>query len=191
MQVRSKIFGALLAGAVAAGLNVAGGGLAPADAAVRAAQVTTPITPFAGVFHPISNVGNGMCLQPASTADTAAIVQEPCIPGSIAQGWQDRQIGTNHYNFINQQTGECIDAFDGAFNGARVLQTMCRGNVGNTNQQYNTAATLPNVVIIMSRVGGSDTGFCIDVPGAQAIAGLAMQLFSCNGTLAQRWVVGF
>jgi Ricin-type beta-trefoil lectin domain-like len=189
MQVRSKIIGGLLMGALAAALNVAGGGAAHA---AQAAQVTgTPVTPFAGVFNPIKNVGNGMCLQPASTADTAAIVQEPCIPGSLAQGWQDRQIGTNHYNFINQLTGECIDAFDGAFNGARVLQTMCSGNTGNSNQQYNTAATLPNVVILMSRVGFRDTGFCIDVPGAQAIPGLAMELFGCNGTLAQRWTVGF
>ena len=47
MRVRSKIFGGLLMGALAAALSVAGAG------AANAAQAsTTPITPFIGAFHP-------------------------------------------------------------------------------------------------------------------------------------------
>jgi hypothetical protein len=42
-----------------------------------------------------------------------------------------------------------------------------------------------------SRVGFRDTGFCVDVPGNEATDGLAMQIFKCNGTDAQRWLVGF
>lgn len=196
MQVRNKIYGGLLAVAAAVALGVSGAGAA--NAATQSVQNTTSaaagyassVKPLVGVFHAIRNVGDNLCLQPQSTADTASIIQMPC-DGSALQGWQDRQISSQHYNFINQASGECMDAFDGAFDGARVLQTQCSGNVGNSNQQYFAGATLPAVVSLESRVGFRDTGFCVDVPGQNPTPGLAVQLFSCNGTLAQLWVAGF
>jgi Ricin-type beta-trefoil lectin domain-like len=181
-----------LGGFAAAAILLAGAGLAATTTGAKAQSASaTSITPFAGVFNPIKNVGNGMCLQPAngSTADAAAIVQEPCVRGgSPAQSWEDRQVGTNHYRFINQASGLCFDAFDGALNGGRLLQGECKSI---SNEEFNTGKELPDVVSLESRVGFRNTGFCIDVPGAQATAGLAVQIFRCNGTLAQRWVVGF
>jgi hypothetical protein len=177
-------------GGLAAALVLAGLGLVSTATQAHAQPASsTSVTPFAGVFGPIKNVGNGKCLQPAggSTAEFAAIVQMPCT-NSIAQGWQYVRVGTNHYRFINQLSGYCFDGFDGAFNGARLLQGTC---VPISNEEWNTGAALPNVVTLMSRVGFRDTNYCIDVPGAQATDGLAMQLYRCNGTLAQRWVVGF
>ena len=44
---------------------------------------------------------------------------------------------------------------------------------------------------IESRVHYTDTGYCVDVPGNQAVPGLAMQIYRCNGTPAQVWVIGF
>jgi ricin-type beta-trefoil lectin protein len=185
MRVRNTIIGGLLTAALATVVNATGTG------AASAAQPTpTSVKPLAGVFHPIRNSGNNLCLQPLSTGGTVAIVQEPC-DGSASQGWQNRQVATNHYNFINQASGQCMDAFDGAFNGARVLQTECSGDKGISNQQYNTGATLPAVVSIESRVGFRDTGFCVDVPGQQGTPGLGVQLWKCNKTLAQLWVAGF
>ena len=148
----------------------------------------TSVKPLAGLFHPVKNVGDNLCLQPeaASTALFAKIVQKPC-DGSIAQGWQYLQLATNHYRLENQLSGYCIWAWDGAFNGGRVLQDECH----SSNSEINTAATLPDVVKLESRVGFRDTGFCIDVPGGAGTDGLAMQIYQCNGTLAQRWVVGF
>jgi hypothetical protein len=183
VKTRSKIFGALVVGALAAALNVAGAGVA------HAAQATTSVKPAAGIFQPIRNVGNGKCLQPegGSTALFAAIVQEPC-DGSSAQGWQYVRVATNHYHLANQASGLCLQAWDGAFNNGRVLQDECNFA---SNNEFNTNTALPNVVILESRVGFRDTGFCVDVPGAQAIDGLALQIWQCNGTLAQRWVVGF
>jgi hypothetical protein len=173
-------------GGLAAVVLLAGLGLAATATATdaRSASVRS-----AGVFNPIRNVGNGKCLQPegGSTALFAAIVQEPC-DGSSAQSWESLQVGTNHYQFVNQASGNCLDAFDGVFNGARLLQNECKRI---SNDEFNTSAALPNVVILESRVGFRDTGFCVDVPGASAADGLAMQLYRCNGTLAQRWVVGF
>jgi len=177
-------------GGLAAVVLLAGVGLtATASAASAQPASAGSVTTFAGVFNPIKNVGNGKCLQPAggSTALFEAIVQMPCN-GSSAQGWQYARVGTNTYNFINQVSGLCMWAWDGAFDGGRVLQSLCNRS---SNAQFKTNAALPNVVVLQSRVGFRDTGFCVDVPSASSADGLGMQMYRCNGTLAQRWVVGF
>jgi hypothetical protein len=189
MRVRSKLLGMLFTVGVAATLSVLGGGVA------HATQVSAKsITPFAGAFNPIRNVGNGKCLQPASPADGSPIVQQTCVTdpnnvvGILAQGWRFQQVGTNHYQFLNQLSGECFDVFGPARNGTPLINGECKHI---SNEEFNTRASLPNVVALETRVGFNDNGFCIDVPGGQATDGLAMQVFRCNGTLAQRWVVGF
>ncbi|MEV0563934.1 RICIN domain-containing protein [Dactylosporangium sp. NPDC050588] len=178
-----KVLGGIAATVALMGMTLV---LSGAPAAADPAEKAAPLA--AGVFRPIKNVGNGMCLQPASTAEFAAIVQQPCVAGSIAQGWQTVSLGGTKYRFLNQLSGYCFDAFDGALNNARLLQGTC---VAISNEEFNTGSTLPNVVQIQSRVGFRDTGYCVDVPGGSATAGLAMQIYRCNGTLAQRWVVGF
>jgi hypothetical protein len=159
---------------------------------VGATAVLALATPAsaAGVFNPIKNVGNGLCLQPAnsSAAVGEAIVQMPCIPGSLAQGWQAQRVTGTRYKFINQFSGLCMNAFGPTVNGTPVLQIEC---VTVSNEEWNTGALLPNVVQIQSRAGNRDSGFCIDVPEGTGVPAVAMQIFGCNGTLAQRWIVGF
>jgi hypothetical protein len=140
------------------------------------------------LFQPIKNVGSNMCLQPEneSTAEFAAIVQVPCN-GRTAQGWAEPYEGNGRYHLVNQLSGLCLDAFDGAFNGARVLEESC---ARISNEEWNPGRQLPDVVHLMSRTGNTDTNFCVDVPGAQVISGLAMQLYVCNGTVAQFFTVG-
>ncbi|MFE1800307.1 RICIN domain-containing protein [Streptomyces sp. NPDC059517] len=164
--------------------------LAVAGLAATAPSANAQPVPAASAFTPIKNVGNGLCLQPAggSTQEFAAIVQETCVSGSTAQGWSSTELGTNHYRFLNQRSGYCFDAFDGAFDGGRLLQGTC---ARISNEEFNTGTALPDVVALESRVGFRDTGFCIDVPESQNTRGLAMQIWGCNGTLAQRWIVGF
>ncbi|NEA69034.1 RICIN domain-containing protein [Streptomyces sp. SID12488] len=177
-------------GGLIATVLLAGAGLAATTTGANAQPASAPaVTPFAGVFHPLKNVGNAKCLQPAgaSTVETVEIVQQPC-DGSIAQGWQHVGVGGNHYMFLNQLSGYCFNAFDGATDGARLLQLTCKRI---SNEEFNTGAALPNVVKIESRVGFRDTNFCVDVPGGAATNGLAMQIWNCNGSLAQRWIVGF
>ncbi|MGH3624283.1 MAG: RICIN domain-containing protein [Sciscionella sp.] len=185
MKVRHKVVRMLAVGASAAAVSLIGGG------AAHAAQVTTtPVTPFAGVFNSIRNVGNNgsKCLQPEFPVVNAKVVQEPCDASNPAQGWQSLQVGTNHYRFINQGSGLCLNAFTAAANGSPMGLSACR-NV--SNEEFNTHTSLPDVVSLESRIGFRNTGFCIDVPGGRADNGLQMQLFRCNGSLAQRWVVGF
>jgi hypothetical protein len=174
VTIRSKVVATALAGLVAIALNILGVGAAHAD----------------GEAHPIKNAGNGLCLQPegGSTTMFAPIVQWTCN-GSDAQRWFYQGFGgTNRYQFANLASHLCFDAFDGAFNGARVLQGQC---AAISNEQWKTSRPLPDLVTLMSRVGFRDTNFCVDVPQNEPTLGLAMQLYKCNTTDAQKWLVGF
>jgi hypothetical protein len=60
-----------------------------------------------------------------------------------------------------------------------------------TNEEFNTNFDLPRSgSILESRVGGRDTGFCVDA-GRVAIVGSAMQFRRCDGTPGQSWNIGF
>lgn len=160
----------------------------PTAAAPRpAAHVVTPH--LGGVFTPIKSLSNNLCLQPSSNSIFASVVQEPCAatgPDSIGQGWEFLKVATNHYQFLNQLTGLCLDAFDGAVNGGRVLVNTC-ANI--SNDQWNTGIGLPNTAKIESRTGFRDTGWCIDTTVSFPQPGLPVLLFGCNDGLDQGWLI--
>lgn len=167
---------------MAAALVAGGGAVAQASSAPAG-----HITPFAGVFHPMRNVGDNLCLQPVNPVPNSPVVQEPC-DGSAMQGWQYVHDPLGGYDFINQASGACLNAFIKAENGAPVGLDTCRSV---SNERWDPAAPLPNVTSLQSMIGGRDNGYCLDVPGASNALGLQVQLWTCNGTLAQRWVIGF
>lgn len=174
---------ALAAAVVAGNMPVAQAASAPA----------AHVKPFAGAFARIQNVGNGMCLQPLAPVVNSAVVQEPCVPddGSTAsnmQGWEVQSMGGNTYGFLNQQSGACLFAFTGAHTGAPMGLNTCRKV---SNEQFDTHAQLPNVVELESKIGFSDTGFCVADPNSSPLGGVQMELFPCDGSLSQRWTVGF
>jgi hypothetical protein len=171
MNIKTRILGILMIGAMAATLSVVGAGVAHAESA----------------FHPIRNTWTGMCLQPQSVDNFAPIVQMDCNGDLQIQRWYMDKLATNHYRIVNQATGLCFNAFDGAFNGARILQVDC---VPISNEEFNTGAPIPGDVKLESRVRFRDNGYCIGVPGAASIAGLAVVLFTCGTSLGQQWSVG-
>jgi len=196
----NRTFG-LLAPAVAltaaaiAGTGAAAAQAAPAPAShVVASHVVSHVVPhLSGVFQPIRNVGNNLCLEPTTPAGpNSPVLQEPCAQSgtneAILQGWETQQLGGSTYKFVNQASGACLFAFVGAQNGAPMGLDTCRTV---SNEEFDAHTTLPNVSVLESKIHFSDTGFCMDVPGASTTPGLQLQLFNCNGTLAQRWVVGF
>jgi Ricin-type beta-trefoil lectin domain len=149
--------------------------------------------PFAGEFHQIRNVGSNLCLQPKDgnpNFDTP-IVQEPCN-GSSTQGWAALNMGNNHYRFLNPN-GWCINVGGELADGVRVQQDECAAPGQDTvsDAEWNAGARLPQVVTLRSLLHGADNNFCLDVPGGRADLGSVIQVWACNGTLAQRWVVGF
>jgi hypothetical protein len=186
----NRIFGLLAPAVALTAAAVAGTGVAAAQAAPTPAS---HIRPLAGVFEPIRNVGNNLCLEPVTPAGpNSPVVQMPCAqPGTdeaVLQGFETQQISGTTYKFVNQKSGACLFAFTKAQNGAPMGLDTCRTV---SNEEFDAHTTLPNVAELESKIGFSDTGFCMDVPGATTNTGVQLQLFSCNGTLAQRWVVGF
>jgi ricin-type beta-trefoil lectin protein len=166
-------------------------GLTTADTSARTTAepgaAENAIAPLSGVFRPFRNVGSSLCLQPSngSTADVA-IVQAPC-DGSDAQSWLPLRLSGNDYNFQNQHSLSCMYLNGPASNGTQIVQAPC---IQVSNQLWRTSLLLPEVVTVTTRVGNRVTNFCIDVPGGSATPGVPIQLFTCNGTLAQRWVIG-
>jgi hypothetical protein len=140
-----------------------------------------------GFSWPIRNDGTGKCLEPAgrSMVEGAPIVQQPC-DGSLAQDWGFVSLGGNAYRLLNHLTGFCIEATGNAVNGTSVVQWVC---ATVSNDTWDTGRPPPDSFRLTSRVSGTSS-HCLDVPGGQAVDGLAMQLYACNNTAAQRWLVG-
>lgn len=178
---RRKLGLAASVAAMATAMVAGSGAMAQASSAS-----TGHIKPFDGVFNPIKNVGNGLCLQPVNPVPNSPVVQKRC-DGTVIQGWEYRRDSLGGYDFINQASGACLNAFIKAENGAPIGLDTCRSV---SNERFDTSP-LPNVTIMQSMIGGRDNGFCVDVPGASTQEGLQVQLWGCNGTLAQRWIIGF
>jgi hypothetical protein len=132
------------------------------------------------------NAHTNMCLEPQndSTAPGTPILLEPCT-GLGAQQWIYIGAGSAGFLFLNAQTGLCLDARGGATNHTPVQQWPCNG-ISNEKWQIFVAAKGSPGAPVESRVAGSSS-FCLDIPGDQAIVGLAMQIYGCNETGAQLW----
>jgi Ricin-type beta-trefoil lectin domain-like len=132
------------------------------------------------------NSHTNMCLQPAdgSKVQGAAIVQEPCQGGNVAQEWVYVQV-SGAFHFQNALSGLCLDARGKATNGTPVQQWTC-DQISNENWEPPTNSKGASIGPVISRVSGS-SGDCLDVPGGQQKIGLPMQVYHCNGTVSQLW----
>jgi hypothetical protein len=150
--------------------------LAPLMATPAAAQC---------LFCTISNFSSNLCLQPVngSTAQGAAIVQQPCN-GSAAQQWTAVHISGTIFHYVNGLSKLCLDARGGAANHTPVQQWTCN-NISNENWDPGEYVS-DTVPPLYSRVSGTRS-YCLDMPGGQKTAGLAMQIYRCNGTVSQLW----
>ena len=120
----------------------------------------------------------------------AAVVQEPC-GRSLPQLWVFHRLSVGHplYRIENLLSHQCLDALGGATNGTQVVQWPC---ASISNQTWDTGVTLTGgdtAVTVKSRVSGT-TSHCLDVPGGELFtSGLPMQIWGCNGTDAQTWIL--
>lgn len=146
-----------------------------------------------GEFHLIRMVNTQLCLQPAggSTGDVP-IELAPCTLSAGEQNWlfisqsQGQEI-------VNQKSGKCIyyDS-DELVDGWSITHASC--NIFGTNSPASNALWKPSgttgLATLMSRLHHRDTGFCLDVPDGNPFPGTTMQIWHCNGTPAQAWIVG-
>lgn len=178
MRIRSRTAALLLTAAAAAASLAA--------AAPPAGAATGP----AGYYKILIRVGAGapvMCLQPADPAGGAgtAVVQQPCADVQ-AQSWAPLSVSGTSYRFLNQASGLCLDVAGGAASGTPVDQWPCNSI---SNERWSWPHSFPDSFWpIRSQVAGSSS-YCLDVPGASAQAGLGVQIYRCNGTAAQAWVI--
>ena len=131
------------------------------------------------------SVESGKCLQPVngSLIQGEAIVQETCN-GSVAQQWTVTSVSSTKVHLVNRSSRLCLDARGGATNGTPIQQWTCN-SISNEDWQPGPEGS-DDIPPLMSRVSGTSS-YCLDIPGGQATAGLAMQIYRCNGTLAQQW----
>jgi hypothetical protein len=136
--------------------------------------------------------GNGYneCLQPSGSAsgNGVAIVQELC-DGSEAQNWAPISLGGNNYQFLNQATGECMDARGGATAGVPVQQWTCT-TISNEKWSYPVSMPSNFGYPVTSRVAGSSS-FCLDGTGTSASPGLQMRIETCGQDgFGELWIIG-
>jgi len=183
MRLSPKLAGLLLAGTMAAGVTAAA---VPADASTSS-NFWEIITLPQGIDGPL------LCLQGGSQG--SAVIQQPCDPNfaSTEQQWVPISQGGDVFKFENVASGLCMDAHGSASDDVPVIMWSCTANISNTRWQWPIPSnhlqdTFPGLNPIQSRVSGS-TGFCLDVPLAQTLPGLQMQIQRCNGTAAQdMWI---
>jgi hypothetical protein len=156
-------------------------------AAALVAGATLVATPAAAYcdYCQIQTILADMCLQPVngSTTQGASIVLEPCNNGA-AQQWTKVPVSGNIVHFVNVLSGLCLDARGGATNHTPVQQWPCNWI---SNEKWEPGDASDDIIPpLFSRVSGTKS-YCLDVPGAQVIAGLPVQIYRCNGTEAQMW----
>jgi len=185
-----KLFAKTLVGVVAAALVAVAGMVAWGGAAN--AQTVTPFA--SGEFHEIRNNFHtpAMCLQPRDQFFGSPIIQMPCN-GSSAQGWLRLDMGNNHYRFANT-LGLCIFTDDNPRNRTPIWLDECAVSGGTTvsNAEWTSTHPLPNVDVRLStHVHFSEHNLCIDEPSGSGDSNVALQLSTCDTSIAQRWSVGF
>ena len=142
--------------------------------------------------YELHNRSNGLCLQPVNATEDAgaAVVQELCDGRSPSAGCSIGSASARpRYRIENELNHQCLDALGGASNGTQVVQWPC---ASISNETWDTGVTLTGVSTVgtvKSRVSGT-TSHCLDVPGGQlGTLGLPMQIWGCNGTDAQTWIL--
>jgi hypothetical protein len=158
-------------------------------AALSTVLVAAPAQAFAG--GPIINSGVfgadlRLCLTPNGFDEGAVVTQEQCN-GLTGQAWTPVLLDTgSHFNFVSAGTGKCLDVQGGrALDHSTIVVRSCNGASG---QRWSLQGT-PNGAAAELRSGVAGTNsHCLDLPGNTHTPHAAMQLFTCNNTVAQRWL---
>lgn len=157
-------------------------------------QFPPPPTTNGPIYSILSN--KTLCLQPASVPDGtspqgAAIVLEPCN-GSLVQQWQRVSVSGSSVldHYLNQFSGLCMDAHGSAANHTPVQQWTCNSITNERWAYVSTDNTNVRGPVVYSLIGGAPANahFCMDIPGGQATAGTAVQIYVCNLTASQQWL---
>jgi hypothetical protein len=141
---------------------------------------------------PTLNNWDSLCLTPQGNApwQGTLIVQAQCDifttgARNLMQEWT--AVCTNStcssFHYVNRGSGRCLRARgpNGPALGLQIMLWDCN-SISDLNWVYRP--TGGGRFSLESRLSNSH-GYCLDVPGAAATPDLALQLWYCNGTVAQ------
>ncbi|MFE0024918.1 ricin-type beta-trefoil lectin domain protein [Amycolatopsis sp. NPDC059021] len=121
----------------------------------------------------IRALGRCLALKGGATTDGTRVVTARCT-GDTAQQWQLRPEG----GLVNAKSGKCLDSAQGA---TSVTIQWC---VPSQFQTWSTVKMFPH----KGRIVGIH-GKCVDVRNNADANGTAVQLYPCNGSVAQQAIV--
>lgn len=183
MRLPRKIAGLLLVAATIAGVTAAA---VPARAsAATHLFFNTATQDSSGVWR----FGN-LCLEADPGPDFAyRVAIQPCdVSNNPAQRWQAIAVSNGVYKFVNEAVGWCLDTHSPTppTDGLPIILWDCSANISDTRWAWSGTLGLQT---LESRVWNT-TGHCLDIPGGQFLAGRWTQLWGCNGTAAQKFIIG-
>jgi hypothetical protein len=151
--------------------------------ALIASILAFPTAAMAANPDQISNPMQTVCLQPenGSTSAGVLILQASCN-GSAEQRWtRDGQ------HFINLRSGLCLNA--GGPREAGHIQSNQWPCNQISNENWEPGSSVPGAVTsFISRISGTRSN-CLELPGGFPAAGNGAWLSTCNGSLAQQWII--
>jgi hypothetical protein len=148
-----------------------------------------------GQFHTIRVVNTTFCVQPqGGSSGTATAELATCVPSSPAQNWVFVSV-SGGTEIVNNLSGKCLynAGSNPPVNGTGpILVDDC--NVFGTNTPASNALWSPSALTglasLKTLIGHRNNNFCLDVPGDSPFAGATLQIFTCNNTPAQLFIVG-
>jgi hypothetical protein len=165
-----KVASLLLAAGMAAGFTAA--------AVPARADTFTPYIYFETATLPSGVwVPTDLCLEADPGPDFVyRVATQRCdVLRNPAQQWLPVAQGGGVYKFVNHAVDWCLYT-DTRFNGSPIALWDCSANISNTRWAWGGIFGFQH---LESRISGT-TGHCLDVPMGQVLAGLWMQLSSCN-----------
>jgi hypothetical protein len=113
-----------------------------------------------------------------------------CNPSAPAQNWIFARQASGDFEILNPN-GKCLYVDGPARDNVEIIQADC--NVFGTNNPASNAlwrpSSLTGFATLRSRIGGRDSGLCIDSFG-NAFDGIGLRTFHCNGQPQQTFFVG-
>ncbi len=146
------------------------------------------IEPAGKGYYRIFNIGSGLALDVSGASmANGANVQQYGWNGTAAQLWSISKNTDGTYTFTSVCSGKVLDvAGASSKSGANIWQYTSNGTAAQRFKLSKTNLLSPGVVVL---TGAFSTGRVIDIPGASRSAGVQLQMYSANGTQAQKYVV--
>lgn len=134
----------------------------------------------------VVNQNSSSCVDDSGwgTANGTIVQQWACGSQQANQEWQFQSQGNGIYSVANLNApSETWNVANNGTTSGSLIQTWTYG--GGTNEQW-MPVSLGNGYYKFVGVG---SGLCLDVPGASTSNGVQLQIYTCNGTEAQSFLL--